>query len=320
MHRCLLPSPNHMHPLRSLIATCCLALLATSGLQAATVYKYRNAEGIVSFTDKPTKGAQVLYYGDRFVEKLDTRVRIETRKQGDHETLVLVNDLHAPVEVELTLKDTHNVAPLASSRIHGVVEARSTTPLVELKPLHPGKLHYRHQLRFALSDPSLKADDFHYPLPWANGQYKVSQGPGGKFSHQDEKGRHAVDIAMPVGTRVVAARDGIVVSLDQKQREGNGSKAGNYVRLLHNDGTMSVYLHLKQNGVVVKEGQRVKAGDMIAHSGNTGSSTGAHLHFVVQKNVGMKVVSVPFSFAAPGGIAHTPKAGEWLGNVDVAKN
>lgn len=285
----------------------------------ATVYKYRNADGIISFTDKPTKGAQVLYYGDRYVEKLDTRVRIETRKDGHQETLILVNDLHAPVEVKLTLTDTYNLSAITPRHIHGVVDARSRTALAELIPQQPGEIRYRHKLRFALSDPSLKADDFHYPLPWASGQYRVSQGPGGKFSHQDEKGRYAVDIVMPVGTPVMAARDGVVVSLDQKQREGNGSKAGNYVRILHDDGTMSVYLHLKQNGVVVSEGQTVKAGDMIAHSGNTGSSTGAHLHFVVQKNVGLKVISIPFKFSDHTGVARIPKAGEWWGVGEVAQ-
>lgn len=299
--------------------TLVLLLVLSAHVTGATVYKFRNADGIVSFTDQPTRGAEVLRYGDHFIEKFDTRVRLETRKLGDRETLVLVNDLHTPVEVEVTLSDTHNITPLASNRVHGVVDPRSRTPLVELIPQHPGKMQYRHKLRFALSDPSLKNDDFHYPLPWAGGQFRVSQGPGGKFSHHTEKGRHAVDIAMPVGTPVVAARDGIVVSLDQKQREGNGSRAGNYVRILHADGTMSVYLHLKQNGVVVGEGQRVKAGDMIAHSGNTGSSTGAHLHFVVQKNVGLKVVSIPFKFSDPTGIARVPKAGEWLGNSEVAQ-
>jgi len=298
-----------------------ISLLLTLSFHSfgATVYKYRNADGVVSFTDQPTKGAQVLYYGDRYVEKLDTRVRVETSKNGNQETLLLVNDLYAPVEVELTLTDTHNLSAITPRRIHGVVDARSRTPLAELIPQQPGKISYRHRLRFALSDPSLKADEFHYPLPWASGQYRVSQGPGGKFSHQDEKGRHAVDIVMPVGTPVMAARDGMVVSLDQKQREGNGSKAGNYVRILHDDGTMSVYLHLKQNGVVVSEGQKVKAGDMIAHSGNTGSSTGAHLHFVVQKNVGLKVISIPFKFSDHAGVARVPKAGEWWGVREVAQ-
>lgn len=299
----------------------CLGLVAlTLTAQAATVYKYRNADGIVSFTDKPTKGAEVLFYGDRFVEKLDSRVRIETRKQGSTETLIVVNDLHAPVEVELSLKELRNVAPLPTTRIHGVVEARSRTPLADLMPQVAGPMHYRHQLRFALSDPSLKPDQHAYALPWYSGRFRITQGPGGKFSHQDEKGRHAVDIAMPVGTRITAARDGIVVSLDQHQREGNGSKAGNYVRLLHPDGTMSVYLHLQRNGVLVSEGQHIKAGDLIAYSGNTGSSTGPHLHFVVQKNVGLKVVSIPFTFNLPGDIARLPKVGEWVGQNELARN
>lgn len=288
--------------------------------QGAAVYKFRNVNGVVSFTDQPTKGAQVLYYGDRFVEKLDSRVRIETRRKEGSETLVLINDLYSPVEIELTLRDLHNVEPLTGNRVHGVVSARSQTVLAELVPTQAGKMRYRHSLRFALSDPSLAKQEFHYPLPWASGQFKVSQSADGKFSHHHEKGRYAIDIAMPVGTPIVASRAGMVVSLDQGQREGNGSKAGNYVRILHDDGTMSVYLHLKQNGILVKEGQPVNAGDLIAHSGNTGSSTGPHLHFVVQKNVGMKVVSIPFLFAMPDGIARVPKAGEWLGKVEVARN
>jgi len=308
------------HPgylLTILLALAMSLALTAPGAGAVTVYKYRDSHGIVTFTDQPTKGAQVLKYGDSFVEKFDTRVRVETRKHKDGEELVLVNDLFAPVEIDLRLQDLRNVA-VASNRVHQVVPARSRTALLDLKPQHGGRMHYRHRLRFALSDPSKTAKDFNYPLPWSAGQYKVSQGPGGRFSHQDEKGRHAVDIAMPVGTRIVAARAGIVVSLDQKQRERNGSRAGNYVRVLHDDGTMSVYLHLRQNGVLVKEGQQINAGDPIAYSGNTGSSTGAHLHFVVQKNVGLNVVSVPFRFQDHTGVARIPKAGEWLGRSEVA--
>ncbi len=316
--------PNNktcMRPIHSLIIVCCLALLAASGAQAAVVYKFRDGKGIVTFTDQPTRGAQVLVYGDRFVEKLDTRVRIETQKHPSGDVLTLVNELYAPVEIELTIKNARNVSPLATSKIHRVLPERSKTPILQLKPLHAGKMDYRHSLRFALSDPKMEPLNFAYPVPWTSGQYKVTQGPGGKHSHQDEKGRYAIDFAMPVGTRIAAARGGKVVSTDQSQREGNGSKAGNYVRILHDDGTMSVYLHLKQNGVLVKEGQRVKAGDVIAYSGNTGSSTGAHLHFVVQQNVGMKVISVPFKFADPnGGVAFVPKPGEWLGTTEVAKN
>jgi len=292
-------------------------VLATPGAQAVTVYKFRDSQGIVTFTDQPTKGAQVLKYGDSFVEKFDTRVRIETRKHPQGEELVLVNDLYAPVEIDVRLQDVRNVV-VASRQVRQVVPARSRTTLLDLKPQGAGSMRYRHRLRFALSDPGRKPVDFNYPLPWATGQYKVSQGPGGRFSHQDEKGRYAVDIVMPVGTRISAARGGMVVSLDQKQRERNGSRSGNYVRILHDDGTMSVYLHLRQNGVLVKEGQQVKAGDPIAYSGNTGSSTGAHLHFVVQRNVGLNVVSIPFKFQDHTGVARVPKVGELLGTSEIA--
>jgi murein DD-endopeptidase MepM/ murein hydrolase activator NlpD len=297
---------------------CCLALAGAQPAVAVAVYKFRDANGVITFTDQPTRGAQVLFYGDRFIEKLDSNVRIEKQSLQSGELLTLVNDLHAPVEIELTIKDARNVAPLGSNKIHRVLPARSKTPLMTLQPRTTGKMSYRHSLRFALSDPQLQPSNYNYALPWTNGQYKVTQGPGGRFSHQDSKGRHAVDVSMPEGTRVTAARAGTVVSIDENERAGNSSRAGNYVRILHSDGTMSVYLHLRQQGVMVKEGQFVNVGDLIAYSGNTGHSTGAHLHFVVQKNIGMNVVSIPFKFEGPTGVAMVPKAGDLLGNAEVA--
>jgi murein DD-endopeptidase MepM/ murein hydrolase activator NlpD len=62
---------------------------------------------------------------------------------------------------------------------------------------------------------------------------------------------------------------------------------------------MGVYLHLMQGSVSVREGQRINSGSPIARSGNTGNSTGPHLHFVVQRNVGLALESIPFDFAQP---------------------
>lgn len=104
---------------------------------------------------------------------------------------------------------------------------------------------------------------------------------------------------MPIGTPIVAARGGVVVSLENRQSGRTGNPSGNFVRILHDDGTMGVYLHLQQGSVRVREGQRVTQGQPIARSGNTGNSTGPHLHFVIQRNVGMALESIPFAFTQP---------------------
>jgi murein DD-endopeptidase MepM/ murein hydrolase activator NlpD len=73
-----------------------------------------------------------------------------------------------------------------------------------------------------------------------------------------------------------------------------GNRA-NLVRIVHDDGSMAVYAHLALESVVVSVGQRVRTGQHLADSGNTGFSTGPHLHFAVQANTGMELKSFPFT-------------------------
>jgi murein DD-endopeptidase MepM/ murein hydrolase activator NlpD len=71
----------------------------------------------------------------------------------------------------------------------------------------------------------------------------------------------------------------------------------NYVLIRHEDGTLAHYCHLQKGGCLVKPGQRVNAGDAIAHSGNTGFSSGPHLHFCVFKTRdGKQRISLPVKF------------------------
>lgn len=85
-----------------------------------------------------------------------------------------------------------------------------------------------------------------------------------------------IDIANSIGTPVLAASDGVVVSA------GPYAGYGNMVKVRHSDGTVTLYGHLSSWQVDV--GQRVWAGDQIASMGNTGNSTGPHLHFEVLVN------------------------------------
>jgi murein DD-endopeptidase len=82
---------------------------------------------------------------------------------------------------------------------------------------------------------------------------------------------NGVDLATPVGTPILSTGDGIVT------RIGNHPYAGKYINIRHNGSLSTRYLHLSR--VLVKKGERVHRGQKIALSGNTGRTTGPHLHF-----------------------------------------
>jgi murein DD-endopeptidase MepM/ murein hydrolase activator NlpD len=278
----------------------CSLLSAAGQVAALTIYKYTDANGVVTYSDQAAPGAQVFVFRDRMVERLDNQVKLETRKHAAGETLLVRNDLYAPVQVELKLVDVANAVGAPDEPINWVLPPRSKIRLATLAPRDASQpLRYTPKLRYALGDPRLVPTEQRYPLPWRGGPFRLTQGANGKYSHFTPKGRYALDIAMPEGTPIVAARGGVVVKTENQQSGRGNNPSGNYVRILHDDGTMGVYLHLMKGSVRVLEGVRVHAGQQIARSGNTGNSTGPHLHFVVQRNVGLALESIPFSFAQP---------------------
>ncbi|WP_263147144.1 M23 family metallopeptidase [Pseudomonas sp. RIT-PI-AD] len=278
----------------------CGLLAATLPASALTIYKYTDANGVVTYTDKAAAGAQVFVFRDRMVERLDNQVKLETKKHAGGETLLVRNDLFAPVEVELSLEQTGNLSGAPDTPIHWVLAPRSQIRLATLAPLDATKpMRYKPRLRYALGDPRLEPQLYRYPLPWIGGPFRQSQGANGQYSHFTPKGRYAIDIAMPEGTPIVAARAGTVVKIENQQSGRGNNPSGNFVRILHDDGTMGVYLHLMQGSVSVREGERIEPGIAIGRSGNTGNSSGPHLHFVVQRNVGLALESIPFQFAQP---------------------
>jgi len=97
---------------------------------------------------------------------------------------------------------------------------------------------------------------------------------------------YGIDFANSKGTPIVAAMDGTVIDA------GPASGFGLWVRLQHDDGTITVYGHV--NTITVEEGQTVKAGEQIATMGNRGFSTGTHLHFEVWNPSGKKINPLPW--------------------------
>ncbi|WP_225725553.1 MULTISPECIES: M23 family metallopeptidase [unclassified Nocardia] len=95
-----------------------------------------------------------------------------------------------------------------------------------------------------------------------------------------------VDVAAPIGTPIHAVADGTVIEA------GPAAGFGMWVRLLHDDGTVTVYGHV--DTTTVSQGQRVLAGDQIATVGNRGFSTGPHCHFEVWLHGRDKVDPLPW--------------------------
>ncbi len=83
------------------------------------------------------------------------------------------------------------------------------------------------------------------------------------------------DFAAPIGTPILAAGDGVVV------RAGPFSSYGNYVRVRHANGYETAYAHMSRFARGVRPGAQVRQGDVIGYVGNTGRSTGPHLHYEV---------------------------------------
>lgn len=168
---------------------------------------------------------------------------------------------------------------------------------------------YSYKIGVPSSKPSAKVV---YSIPY-EGSHRVSQSYFGEHSHQrGTESEYAVDFVMPIGTKVRAARDGVVIAFYSDSNKGGSNKEfahdANEIFIDHGDGTYSNYVHLKYKGVLVKLGQHVQAGDTIGLSGSTGWSTEPHLHFMVYRVLSAyKIQSLPFQMRTAGGVIDKPE-------------
>lgn len=146
-----------------------------------------------------------------------------------------------------------------------------------------------------------------YTLPFEH-KKKVFlvQGYESMFSH---KGERALDFKVKTGTKVCAARGGVVIAT-RNNSDRHGLKEenladGNYVFIRHDDGSEANYWHFKTGGVLVNVDDTVKTGQLIGYSGNTGYSAFPHLHFEVRGNDGARnYTQLPTRFYTQHGIIY----------------
>ncbi len=316
-----------MAGLRTRVNRACAAVVVAALLLPAAptpgwakrIYSYRDENGVLHFTDKkPNTEAEV---AERVV-RVEEEPPVSVREEGPPEDrrYYFFNHWHGPVEVAIEFTEAENVAsePPLPTRfvIHEFGEQHLLTVRRESEVLG-----FRYALRFSAVPGDSRAEPDHdhlYRVPFRAGErFFIGQGFGGETTHTDEQSHYALDISMPEGSSVLAARGGQVMNVEADffgagmNLERFGGRA-NQVRILHEDGTMALYAHLQLESVVVRPGQRVVAGEVLGRSGNTGYSSGPHLHFAIQRNAGGKLVSLPFRFADGTAAGRAPEAGQWL--------
>ena len=138
-----------------------------------------------------------------------------------------------------------------------------------------------------------------YVLPYPPGRaYRLTQGNCSAGSHNPASPyRYSFDFAMPIGDTIVAARAGTVVQAEDSFADGT-RLAGQENELVveHSDGTFGRYTHLMQRGTLVRMGGRVRQGQPIGRSGDSGNSRGPHLHFDVALCPEAHCDTLPISF------------------------
>lgn len=219
--------------------------------------------------------------------------RVESHKVGELQIVRGVNQGPAPIWVRLALKDTENIQSNKPWPIGVLVAPGETLDIASIFAADRSRpFRFGLNTAFSLGDPGSQHDRAaNYRLPFADGLvFPISQAPGGTVtSHTTPASQYAVDITMPVGTPIVAARAGTVVDIDLAHQDSGQDTSlldkANVIQILHADGTIAIYAHLKPGRPMVQAGQRVRSGQQIGWSGNTGYSSGPHLHFAVLKNV-----------------------------------
>ena len=146
-----------------------------------------------------------------------------------------------------------------------------------------------------------------YSLPYEGGKsYLLVQGYFSRLSHKE---RAALDFKMKRGTKICAAREGVVVRVKKDGDRGGWNKKyrsyGNNIVIQHPDSSRAGYWHLQKESALVNAGDTVKKGQVIGLSGKTGYAFFPHLHFLVWRfdNMG-KWQQVPGRFQTGKGIKY----------------
>jgi murein DD-endopeptidase MepM/ murein hydrolase activator NlpD len=209
-------------------------------------------------------------------------VCLDVEKTGDAVTFYAISLAdHVSITFEVS---PVNMVPASPPRLIRALR-KGRTELMTLRALPGKRPTFDHGYFWEWDAGAAHDDRVSYRLPYERHKtFFLFQGPDGALSHQ---GQFAWDFPMPLGTPVCAARAGTVLDVVDEFGEGGDDEKfnamANKILILHEDGTIGAYFHLLRGGMRTNPGDRVETGAVIGASGNSGRSTGPHLHFEVYR-------------------------------------
>lgn len=287
---------SRIKEIESAIASLDEAIRLTEEEYAAELKLFQERLVTLYINSKTNAEANLLLQCDNFEEMFKKSHILKMVSQFDQDLLKSIEDKQEEISILKDLKQQEEdnaqeqlesmlgeIAKLEVSRSAVEKEVKKTQQtLAELEKaedeLEADSKELEKLIRKLSSSGAYSGGIMQWPLP---GYYRISSYFGMRMHPilKYNKMHGGIDIGAPSGTPIHAAASGKVICA--AWRSGG---SGNTVIIDHGGGITTLYFHIKNGGILVKEGQKVAAGDVIAKVGSTGLSTGPHLHFEVRKN------------------------------------
>jgi murein DD-endopeptidase MepM/ murein hydrolase activator NlpD len=239
------------------------------------------------YNDKLTLNDKIREYIDKLSEEREELITTKVKKEGEQQNLnTLKKDLIQKEQVVAVTKKEKDTLLLETKN----KEAEYKKLLAERekikKAFETALEDYEAQLKYILN-PKLLPKEGSGVLAWPLSSILVTSQYGARWGSF----HYGIDFRAAVGTKVMAMATGEVLGTGDTDIACKGASFGKWVFIKYNNGLSSTFGHLSV--ISAQVGDEVKSGDIVGLSGNTGSSTGPHLHVAVYASDGVNVDTVP---------------------------